>query len=74
MAEEDEGRAADLEKKAREQNSNLKRLIDTVGGLISSSRELLSKLHGGPQDKAPPADEHPGQAKDPPAGQTRPKE
>ncbi len=74
MAEEEEGRTADLEKKAHEQNSNLKRLIDTVGGLINSSRELLSKLHGGSRDQqaqAPPADEESGQAKAPPAGQAR---
>lgn len=74
MAEEEEGRATDLEKNAQEQNSNLKRLIETVGGLINSSRELLSKLHGGSrgqQAQAPPADEDPGQAKDPPAGQAR---
>jgi hypothetical protein len=49
MAEEDEGRGADLQQKAQEQNSNLRRLIDAVGGLLSSSRELLSKLHAAPQ-------------------------
>ena len=49
MAEEDEGRGADLQQEAQEQNSNLRRLIDAVGGLLSSSRELLSKLHAAPQ-------------------------
>lgn len=60
MAEEDEGRGADLQQEAQEQNSNLRRLIDAVGGLLSSSRELLSKLHAAPQQgegtSEPPAD------------------
>ena len=47
MSEEDEGKGADLEEKAHEQNSNLRRLIDAVGNLLSSSRELLSRLHAG---------------------------
>lgn len=47
MSEEDEGRGADLEQEAQEQNSNLRRLIDAVGSLLSSSRELLSRLHTG---------------------------
>jgi hypothetical protein len=76
MAEEDEGRATDLEKRTQEQNSNLKRLIDTVGGLINSSRELLSKLHHGraseQQAEAPPAaDKETGQGNDPRSGPAR---
>jgi len=56
---EDEGRppGGDLEQSAREQNSNLKRLIDAVGRIITSSRELLVSLHEprrGPRE--PPAE------------------
>ncbi len=60
MSEEDEGKGADLEEKAQEQNSNLRRLIDAVGNLLSSSRELLSRLHAGSHhgdaDDKPPAE------------------
>lgn len=78
MAEEDEARKPDLEQKTKEQNSNLRRLIDTVGGLLSSSRELLSKLHTGTRrDEAgevPRADEDAGKpdaGDDPPSGPAR---
>ena len=78
MAEEEEGRRPDLERKAQEQNSNLRRLIDTVGGLLTSSRELLSKLHVGTRqgqaNEARPADEPAGKHDaddDPPPGPAR---
>jgi hypothetical protein len=61
MSEEDEGKGADLEQEAKEQNSNLRRLIDAVGSLLSSSRELLSRLHAsshqGDADNKPPAED-----------------
>jgi hypothetical protein len=78
MAEEDEARKPDLEQKTKEQNSNLRRLIDTVGGLLTSSRELLTKLHTGTRqgqaEKARPADKAAGKQDtddDPPSGPAR---
>jgi hypothetical protein len=78
MVEEDEGRRPDLEQKTQEQNSNLRRLIDTVGGLLTSSRELLSRLHAGTGQggagEASPAREDAGKQDaddDPPSGPAR---
>jgi hypothetical protein len=38
---------------AQQQNSNLRRLIDAVGILISGSRALLARLQGLEEEKAP---------------------
>jgi hypothetical protein len=42
-----------LEQTARNQNSNLQRLIDAVGVLITASRDLMTRLHTG---AGPPGD------------------
>jgi hypothetical protein len=34
----------DLEERAREDNSNLQRLIEGIGGLLTASAELLGRL------------------------------
>jgi hypothetical protein len=50
----------ELEETTEQQNSNLRRLIDTIGSLISASRELLARLQPGrappPSDPAPDAE------------------
>jgi hypothetical protein len=68
---EDEGRPRDdeLEVSAREQNSNLKRLIDAVSNLLVSSRELLGRLRE-PDEPARKQSEEPpsGSSKDTTSG------
>lgn len=38
-------RGPNLEERARQHNSNLQRLIEAVGGLLSASGDLLARLH-----------------------------
>lgn len=47
-------RDEDLAETTRQQNSNLRRLIDAVGTLLAGSRELLQRLQplGKPDDTA----------------------
>lgn len=47
-----------LADQARQQNSNLQRLIDTIAQLIAASRELLARLQ--PKPAAPPDKNEPG--------------
>ena len=60
MNDNDGSRGSNLEETARQQNSNLRRLIDTIGSLIAASQELLRQLTGAakpPQaDRARPRD------------------